>query len=133
MTKEYRAVPSDEVFAELPAARRAKIKARVAELIAEELGLQELRKSKQITQEEIAARLGGRQVYISRLEKRDDMKLSTLRAYVEAIGGDLQLLVTFPEGKSVFLKQPQGAARRRRPASKPKSLGGAKRAEPAVK
>ena len=133
MTKEYRAVPSDEVFAELPAARRAKIKERVAELIAEELGLQELRKSKQITQEEIAARLGGRQVYISRLEKRDDMKLSTLRAYVEAIGGDLQLMVTFPEGKSVFLKQPQGSARRRRPASKPKSLGVSKRAEPAVK
>jgi DNA-directed RNA polymerase specialized sigma subunit len=70
MTKEYRAVPSDEVFAKLPAARRAKIKERAAELIAEELGLQELRKSKQITQEEIAARLGGRQVYISRLEKR---------------------------------------------------------------
>ncbi len=132
MTKEYRAVPSDEVFAKLPAARRAKIKERAAELIAGELGLQELRKSKQITQEEIAARLGGRQVYISRLEKRDDMKLSTLRSYVEAIGGDLQLMVTFPEGKSVFLKQPQGATRRRPPASKPKSPGRSKRSETAV-
>jgi uncharacterized protein YnzC (UPF0291/DUF896 family) len=133
MTKEYRTVPAEEVFAKLPAARRAKIKERAAELISEELGLQELRKSKQITQEEIAERLGGRQVYISRLEKRDDMKLSTLRAYVEAIGGDLQLMVTFPEGKSVFLKQSPGPTRRRRMTSKPKATGGSKRVEPTVK
>jgi hypothetical protein len=98
MTKEYRAVPAEEVIGKLPAERRARIKARAKELIAEELGLQELRKSKHLTQEQVAERLGGKQVYVSRLEKRDDMKLSTLREYVKAIGGDLQLVVTFPEG-----------------------------------
>lgn len=113
MTKNYRAVPADEVIGKLPASRRAKIKARATELIAEELGLQELRKSKQVTQEQVAERLGGKQVYVSRLEKRADMKLSTLREYVKAIGGDLQLVVTFPEG-SVRLRAGAPSGRRRR-------------------
>ena len=65
----------------------------------------DLRKLRHVTQEEVARRLGGRQVYISRLERRADMKLSTLKSYVEAIGGELQLMVTFPEGTEVQLKQ----------------------------
>ena len=127
MTKDYRTVPADEVFGKLPAERRAKIKKRAAELIAEELGLQELRKSKDVTQEQVAERLGGRQVYVSRLENREDMKLSTLREYVKAIGGDLQLLVTFPEGQSVRLKQSSVIGRRRRSAAKGQPSGGEKR------
>lgn len=122
MTKEYRAVPADEVIGKLPAGRRARIKARATELIAEELGLQELRKSKQVTQEQVAERLGGKQVYVSRLEKRADMKLSTLREYVKAIGGDLQLVVTFPEG-SVRLRAGGGAGRRRRSVIKKRTTG----------
>lgn len=111
MTKAYRTVQADEVIGTFPAERRARIKARATELIAEELGLQELRKSKQVTQEQVAERLGGKQVYVSRLEKRRDMKLSTLRDYVKAIGGDLQLIVTFPEG-SVRLRAGASAGRR---------------------
>ena len=103
MTKEYRAVPADEVIGKFPAARRARIKERATELIAEELGLQELRKSKNVTQEEVAERLGGKQVYVSRLENRADMKLSTLRQYVGAIGGKLELVVSFPKGRRVKL------------------------------
>lgn len=122
MAKEYRAVPADEVIGKLPAERRARIKARATELIAEELGLQELRKSKQVTQEQVAERLGGKQVYVSRLEKRADMKLSTLREYVKAIGGDLQLVVTFPEG-SVRLRAGGGAGRRRRSVVKKRTTG----------
>ena len=125
MTKEYRAVPADEVIGKLPAVRRAKIKERAAELIAEELGLQELRKSKNVTQEQVAERLGGKQVYVSRLENRDDMKLSTLRAYVKAIGGDLQLVVTFPEGH-VRLRQAGVVGRGRRTAMKKTPSGSAK-------
>jgi hypothetical protein len=114
MSKEYRSVPADEVLGKLPAARRARIRARAKELIAQELGLQELRKSRHFTQEQVAERLGGRQVYVSRLERRGDMKLSTLRDYVKALGGDLQLVVTFPDG-NVRLRQ--GTPVRR--ASKP--------------
>jgi transcriptional regulator with XRE-family HTH domain len=95
---------ADAVLARFPPARRAKIKARAAEIVAEELALSDLRKSKEMTQEEVAERLGGRQVYVSRLERRSDMKLSTLRDYVKAIGGQLQLVVTFPKGEAVCLK-----------------------------
>jgi transcriptional regulator with XRE-family HTH domain len=59
---------------------------------------------KQITQEEVAQRLSSRQVYVSRLERRADMKLSTLREYVRALGGDLQLMVTFPRDLPVRLR-----------------------------
>ena len=104
MTKEYRTVPVDETIGKLPAARQARIKARAAEIVAEELALRDLRKLRHVTQEEVARRLGGRQVYISRLERRTDMKLSTLKSYVEAIGGELQLVVSFPEGTEVQLK-----------------------------
>lgn len=103
MKTKYRAVPSDEILATLPPARQAKIKARGAELIAEYFALRDLRRAKKVTQEEIAKRVGGRQVYVSRLERRADMKLSTLKNYVEALGGDLQLMVTFPEGETVRL------------------------------
>lgn len=102
--KAYRAVPADEVFASFAPERRDRIKKRSEELIAEELALRDLRRSKQLTQSEVAHRLGGRQVYISRLESRADMKLSTLRDYVGAIGGDLHLIVSFPEGSAVRLK-----------------------------
>jgi hypothetical protein len=104
VTKAYRTTAADDVLARFPPARRAKIKARAAEIVAEELALSDLRKSMEMTQEEVAERLGGRQVYVSRLERRSDMKLSTLRDYVKAIGGQLQLMVTFPKGEAVRLK-----------------------------
>jgi transcriptional regulator len=104
MTTTYRSVPAVEVLAGLAPERQARIDARAAELIAEELALRDIRKARQLTQEQIAARLGGKQVYISRLEKRADVKVSTLREYVRALGGDLQLIVTFPEGKRVGVK-----------------------------
>jgi predicted DNA-binding protein (UPF0251 family) len=116
MTKEYRTVPASDVFGKFTPARRTKIKDRAAVLIAEELGLQELRQSKNVTQEEVAKRVGGRQVYVSRLEKRSDMKVSTLREYVKAIGGRLDLVVTFPEGRSVRIKEAREGASRRKPA-----------------
>lgn len=125
MTKEYRTIPAGDVTAGFSAARRDKIKARAAEIVAEELALSDLRKSKQVTQEEVAERLGGRQVYVSRLERRSDMKLSTLRDYVKAIGGQLQLMVTFPEGRAVKLKEigtraaKTAVKRRRTPAGGP--------------
>jgi hypothetical protein len=104
VTEVYRAVPAEDVLADLPPDRQMRIKARGAELIAEEVALRDLRRARKITQEQLAERLGGRQVYVSRLERRADMKVSTLRDYVEAIGGELQLMVTFPEAASVRLK-----------------------------
>jgi hypothetical protein len=108
MTKAYRTTLADEVVARFPAARRKAIRARAAELIAEEVALKDLRKGKRVTQEQLAKRLGGRQVYVSRLESRTDMKLSTLRDCVTALGGELQLVVTFPEGDAVRVLTAKG-------------------------
>ncbi|KQP52824.1 helix-turn-helix domain-containing protein [Methylobacterium sp. Leaf106] len=123
MTDDHRPVSADDILASLTPARQARIRARGAELIAEEFALRDLRRAEELTQATVAERLGGRQVYVSRLEKRADMKLSTLRAYVRAIGGDLQLLVTFPEGRAVRLKDIGAAVprARRNPARKIKT------------
>lgn len=118
MTKGYRAVPADEVLGSLPPERQRKIDTRAAELIAEELALRELREAKQMTQEDVARKLGGRQVYVSRLENRADMKLSTLREYVGAIGGMLELVVSFPKGRRVKLAD-LGSTPRRPGRSRP--------------
>jgi ParB-like chromosome segregation protein Spo0J len=103
MSADYRPVPADEIFAKLSGQRQAKIAKRASELIAEEMALRDIRKARQFTQEQVAKRLGGKQVYVSKLESRSDAKLSTLRDYVKAIGGELEVFVTFPEGKKVKL------------------------------
>jgi hypothetical protein len=114
-------VSYQDVIAKFTPERRRKIALRAAELIAEEFSLGDLRKAKRMTQEQVARRLGGRQVYVSRLEHRSDMKLSTLREYVRAIGGDLQLMVTFPRDRSVNLRDigEVPARRKRTPAKRP--------------
>lgn len=68
-----------------------------------EISLREAREMSGRTQEEVAAEMDVVQGEVSRLESRDDMKLSTIRRFVEAIGGDLVVLANF-DGKSVRLK-----------------------------
>lgn len=98
MSKEYRTIPAAEVLARFSPERLEKINARALQLIAEEVGLTELRKARHLTQQDVAAKLGGKQAHVSRLEKRTDVKVSSLSEYVNALGADLSLLVTFPEG-----------------------------------
>ena len=83
--------------------RRKKIEARVAELVAEEMALRELRKAHHRTQTNMAKKLGITQDGVSRLEKRSDLLLSTLRNYVEAMGGNLTLIAEFPDRPPVML------------------------------
>jgi DNA-binding XRE family transcriptional regulator len=94
----------DEAIDVLPPDRRAKVAARAAELIAEELSLQELRKAMRLTQAELARRLGVRQDTICRAEQRADMLLSTLQSYVEAMGGQLALVAELPNRPLVRIK-----------------------------
>jgi transcriptional regulator with XRE-family HTH domain len=87
----------------LPPARRKRIEKRAAQLIAEELTLRELRKARKITQTQMARKLGVKQEQISRIEKRTDLHISTLRRSVEALGGSLSLIAEFPDGAPVKL------------------------------
>ena len=84
-------------------ARRKKIEARAAGLIAEEMTLQELRQARKLTQVRMAKVLGISQDGVSRLEKRSDLLLSTLRKSVEAMGGNLSLVAEFPDRDPVVL------------------------------
>ena len=89
----------DEVMATLPARRRAKIEQRAQELVS----LKDLRQAVEQTQEHLAATLGVGQDTISRLEQRSDMLLSTLRRYVEGMGGTLELVARFPNRPPVII------------------------------
>ena len=88
----------DQIIANLPAARRAKVTARTQELIAEETALRHLRQARDLTQQSMAKLLHIDQAGISKIESRSDMLLSTLRSYVEAMGGSLRLVAEFPDG-----------------------------------
>jgi len=85
----------------LPASRRRKIKARAEELIAEEMTMRDLRKARKITQEQMAKTLGVKQEQVSRIEKRTDLHISTLRRSIEAMGGELTLVAKFPDGAPI--------------------------------
>src|SRR5919197_3443672 len=92
----------DQVINSLPADRRAKVGARGRQLIGEEMALQHLRQARQLTQQSMAKILGIGQDRISKIENRSDMLLSTLRTYVEAMGGSLRLVAEFPDGVAVL-------------------------------
>ncbi|HEU4968870.1 XRE family transcriptional regulator [Sphingomonas sp.] len=91
----------DEMMSALPEARRRKIEARSAELVAEVEGLKALRQLAELSQEEMAAVLKIKQPSVHKIEKQTDLYLSTLRRYVEAAGGKLELRVELP-GKGVM-------------------------------
>lgn len=87
----------------LNSTRRKKIEARAAQLLAEEMTLQELRHARKLTQVRMAKALGITQEGVSRLEKRSDLLLSTLRKTVRAMGGNLSLVAEFPDRDPVVL------------------------------
>ena len=89
----------DDVLAGLPKIRRERVEARAMELAT----LKDLRQASLQTQEQLAAVLGVGQDTISRLENRSDMLLSTLRHYVESMGGTLELVAQFPNRPPVVI------------------------------
>ncbi len=97
------AVNVDDRIKKLSPAQRKKVEARATELIAEEMTLRELRHARKLTQVRVAKKLGITQDSVSRLEKRSDLLLSTLRKTVEAMGGNLSLVAKFPDRAPVVL------------------------------
>lgn len=93
----------NEKIARLDPDHRAEIAAEFERLRTEYLTLKDLRKARKLTQVQLAESLGQKQVSIAKLERRADLLLSTLRRYVEAMGGTLNLVVEFPDRPPVLL------------------------------
>ncbi|EJN03520.1 XRE family transcriptional regulator [Phyllobacterium sp. YR531] len=85
-----------DVIASLPRDRQEQVEVRYQELRQEVEGLRELRQIAGKAQEDVAGALNIKQPSVSKIEKQADMYLSTLRSYVEAIGGKLELTVKLP-------------------------------------
>jgi transcriptional regulator with XRE-family HTH domain len=92
MAKKFR-----ELIAKKSPAWHAMVAARKRELLAE-MPLHELRRARQLSQEALAEALGATQPEVSKIEHRTDLYVSTLRRYVEAMGGELEITARFPEG-----------------------------------
>lgn len=93
----------DSVLDSLPKARRDRIEARYQTLKSEVESLQALRKAVGKAQIEVATTLHISQPSVSKIEKQADMYISTLRNFVTAIGGDLDLVVRFPHQPPIHL------------------------------
>jgi len=127
-------VTLEEMLQELPTERRQRIEKRATELIAQEMRLRELRRLRKLTQARLSKKLNIGQEGVSRMEKRTDLYISTLRGYVEGVGGKLSLVVEFPDHPPVILAglgmdEEPSSEKRGRKAKK----AGAKKAESKAK
>ena len=96
-------VSLEQRMARLSPERRARVQARAAELIEQEMTLRDLRQAEHLTQERLAELMGMEQENVSRLERRADLLLSTLNSYVAAMGGKLRLIAEFPDRAPVAI------------------------------
>ena len=87
-----------ELQGKLSPERRARIEVRVKKALSE-MALDELREARKMTQTQLANTLRIDQGSVSKMERRTDMYVSTLRSYVEAMGGHLQIRAIFPDGQ----------------------------------
>jgi transcriptional regulator with XRE-family HTH domain len=63
-----------------------------------EMALDELREARKLTQAQLAKTLEVDQGAVSRMERRTDMYVSTLRNFIRAMGGELHIRADFPDG-----------------------------------
>ncbi|HAF2130686.1 TPA: helix-turn-helix domain-containing protein [Salmonella enterica] len=91
----------DEVIADRSPDSQARIKEMTDEMVLE-IGLQMMREELQLSQKHVAEVMGISQPAITQLEQRgNDLKLATLKRYIEAMGGKLSLDIELPSGKRV--------------------------------
>jgi transcriptional regulator with XRE-family HTH domain len=91
------AKPFKELRAKMPANARKRAEAR-ANVLMQEMPLYELRRARQLSQVQLARELHVGQANVSKIERRADVYISTLRSYVEAMGGELEITARFPQG-----------------------------------
>lgn len=102
-TRDMGTVSLAEMIARQPPELRRELEDLVDELLAERATLREIRERQKIAQVELAAELGIGQECVSRLERRNDALVSTIRKAVEAMGGDLHIIAEFPDRGRVEL------------------------------
>ena len=123
-------VSLEEILNQMPEEERAQVFRR-AEEIRQEINLREMRRLRKVTQARLSKKLKIGQEGVSRIEKRTDLYLSTLRSYVEGLGGKLSLTVEFPDRAPLILsgfgegseasKPRKQTAKRRKPPARPKA------------
>jgi DNA-binding XRE family transcriptional regulator len=100
-----------ELVAQMSPESRARSDAIYRQVLAE-MPLQELRRALDLTQQQVAASLGINPVAVSKMEGQTDMYVSTLRRFVEAMGGEPRIVARFPEGNveiGQFKREPEPA------------------------
>ena len=87
-----------ELTRDFTPARRRRIDSIKSKLLAE-MPLHELRRARALTQHDLAEKLTVNQPAVAKLERRADVYISSLRSYIEAVGGRLKIVAEFPEGE----------------------------------
>ena len=83
-----------------------------SETLGAEMALADLRRAMQLSQEELAATLQINQASVAKMEKRTDMYVSSLRRFIQAMGGELDITARFPD-RAIKIDQFTGIARER--------------------
>ena len=94
------AIRRDNLKRRMSPGARARVDARVRQTL-DSMPLAEIRKAIGLTQTDLAGKLDVAQGSVSKIENAADMYLTTLRKYVEALGGQLRLTATFPGGRAI--------------------------------
>ena len=115
------AIKARDFIAKLPEHEQRAIKARSRKLLLEELTLSAIREARRQSQIELAGKLGIQQPAVSKIERQTDLYLSTLRNYITAMGGELEIIARFPDREPVRITQFKPLKRGR--ASKRKTTG----------
>lgn len=94
MTKPYKLLRE-----KMPKHTREASALKTKKMLKEIMALKELRNALQLSQKKLADTLSVDQANISQIENRTDMFISTLRSYIEAMGGELDIIARFPDGE----------------------------------
>jgi DNA-binding XRE family transcriptional regulator len=91
----------------LPPERQKSIEARANQIRLEEITLRHLREKLGLSQSELAQRMDVQQPAISKLERRQNLELNTLRSVITALGGTIEIIVRIPDREPILLSDYQ--------------------------
>jgi predicted transcriptional regulator len=101
--------PFGELIKTFTPERRARVATKAAAL-RETMTLEDLRKARSVSQEDLASAMMVGQPAVAKLEKRTDMHVSNLRRYIEALGGTLEVTARFPDASVLISRVGEAAS-----------------------